>query len=270
MNKKHSKFILLITLFLLCLHLISLETAFSYPWGIVGRTFKNGGFGCDCHGNLTPSVNVFIIGADSVAVGQTKTIRIKIQGGAAIAGGFNVAAKFGTLSTGGFPGIQLISDELTHTAPKLFSGDTVSWFFNYTAPPTAGYDTLYACGNSTNNNGQNTGDTWNFLIRMPVKIYQPVGIKHTEELATAFSLAQNYPNPFNPLTTIKFSIPMESKILLTVIDVNGKEVAKLVNATLRAGTYSYQFDGSTLASGIYFYRLMTDHYSDIKKMTLVK
>lgn len=270
MNKNIGKQIFSIAFILVLLHLISFETAFSYPTGIVGRTYKNGGLGCSCHGNLTPSVNVFIIGADSVAAGQTKTIRIKIQGGAAIAGGFNVAAKFGTLSVGSFPGIQLISGELTHTTPKLFSGDTVSWFFNYTAPPTPGYDTLYACGNSTNNNGQNTGDTWNFLIRMPVRIYQSVGIKNLNEVATSFSLSQNYPNPFNPITNIKFSLPKDSRVKLVIYDLNGREVASLVNGYYAAGVYSYQFDASTLSSGVYFYRLDANGYSDIKKMTLVK
>ncbi|MGB9696430.1 MAG: T9SS type A sorting domain-containing protein [Ignavibacteria bacterium] len=268
MGKNSYKSILLITFFFLSL--TSFKTALSYPTGIVGRTFKNGGLGCSCHGNLTSSVNVFIIGADSLAVGQTKAIRIKIQGGAAIAGGFNVAAKLGTLSVGAFPGIQLISEELTHTTPKLFSADTVSWFFNYTAPSTPGYDTLYACGNSTNNNGQSTGDTWNFLIRMPVKIYQPVGIRNQNEIATSFLLNQNYPNPFNAITNIKFSLPKENKVKLTIYDLNGKEIATLINSNYAAGTYSYQFDASALSSGVYFYRLDAEGYSAIRKMTLLK
>lgn len=267
MNKNISLFAFILIVFI---HLLPATSVYSYPWGIVGRTFKNGGLGCDCHGNLTSSVNVSILGADSVAAGQTKTIRIKIQGGAAVAGGFNVAAKFGTLSVGTFPGIQLISGELTHTSPKLFSADTVSWFFNYTAPSTPGYDTLYACGNSTNNNGQNTGDTWNFLIRMPVKIYQSVGIRNLNEIATSFSLNQNYPNPFNATTSIKFSLPKEGKVKLTIYDLNGKEVTTLINGSYAAGTYSYQFDASVLSSGVYFYRLDTEGYSAIRKMALLK
>jgi hypothetical protein len=68
-----------------------------------------------------------------------------------------------------------------------------------------------------------------------------------------FSLFQNYPNPFNPRTTIKYSIPQKSVVTITVYDILGKEVSKLVNEEKLSGTYEVQFDGSKLSSGVYYY-----------------
>ena len=90
------------------------------------------------------------------------------------------------------------------------------------------------------------------------------------ELPEEFVLSQNYPNPFNPLTTIQFSLATQSQVSLVVYDVNGKQVASLVNETKKAGRHTITFDGSHLTSGIYFYNL---HYKEgvlTRKMTLVK
>jgi Secretion system C-terminal sorting domain len=87
-----------------------------------------------------------------------------------------------------------------------------------------------------------------------------------------YSLEQNYPNPFNPSTTIKFAIPKDGNVSLKVFDVTGRQVAVLVNGlNLRAGTMSYDFDGSDLSSGIYFYSLIVDNnLISTKKMIMVK
>jgi hypothetical protein len=85
-----------------------------------------------------------------------------------------------------------------------------------------------------------------------------------------FSLSQNYPNPFNPVTLINFSIPQTGIVILTVHDVSGREVIKLLNEKKDAGTYSIQFDGAGLNSGIYFYTLQTGNTKETKKMILIK
>lgn len=85
-----------------------------------------------------------------------------------------------------------------------------------------------------------------------------------------FSLEQNYPNPFNPVTNINFNIPKAGNVKLVVFDAVGKEVATLVNGSYNAGTYKVDFDASHLSTGVYFYRLETDGFTDIKKMMLVK
>lgn len=91
-----------------------------------------------------------------------------------------------------------------------------------------------------------------------------------------YSLYQNYPNPFNPVTRIKFSIPDRGNnsravsSILTIYDALGKEVQVLVNEQLMPGSYEAEFNGSRLSSGIYFYKLTSGDFSEMKKMILVK
>ena len=89
-------------------------------------------------------------------------------------------------------------------------------------------------------------------------------------LPTHFNLAQNYPNPFNPSTTIRYSLPRRSQVLLSVYNTLGQLVATPVQAQQEAGSYEVKFDGSGLASGVYFYRLQTGRFVDTKKLLLLK
>ena len=86
----------------------------------------------------------------------------------------------------------------------------------------------------------------------------------------SFRLHQNYPNPFNPRTKIKMEIAKLGNLKLIVYDILGREVTKLVNEKLKPGTYEVEFDGSNYASGVYFYKMVTDGFVDVKKMLLVK
>jgi hypothetical protein len=89
-----------------------------------------------------------------------------------------------------------------------------------------------------------------------------------------FSLSQNFPNPFNPITKIKFSIPplkgARGMIRLVIYDILGREIATLVNELLQPGTYEVEWDGSNYPSGVYFYKLITDDYTETRKMVLIK
>jgi Secretion system C-terminal sorting domain len=89
-----------------------------------------------------------------------------------------------------------------------------------------------------------------------------------------FDLSQNYPNPFNPTTKIDYDIPQDGKVSLILYDMSGKEVAKLVDEVKTAGYYTLQFNGSNLASGIYFYRLTAqggnNNFVNTKKMVIIK
>lgn len=101
---------------------------------------------------------------------------------------------------------------------------------------------------------------------LPTVGIEPVGTNIPDK----YSLSQNYPNPFNPITTINFSVPKDKFIKLSIFNILGEEVAVLVNETLNAGEYKYTFDAAKLSSGIYFYRLLSDDFTEVKKMTLIK
>jgi photosystem II stability/assembly factor-like uncharacterized protein len=86
-----------------------------------------------------------------------------------------------------------------------------------------------------------------------------------------FSLQQNYPNPFNPSTTINFSLPVNSKVSIEVYNTLGQVVKKLINdSELNAGNHQVEFNADGLSTGIYFYKLKTESYSETKKMMLLK
>jgi len=99
----------------------------------------------------------------------------------------------------------------------------------------------------------------------------PIGItSNNSTIPKSFSLSQNFPNPFNPVTKIKFDIPKKDNVKLSVFDINGRLVAQLLNGDMNAGSYTYEYNGTDMASGVYFYRLQTSSYNDTKKMMLVK
>ena len=89
-------------------------------------------------------------------------------------------------------------------------------------------------------------------------------------LPEGYLLLPNYPNPFNPSTTIEFDLPKTSDLTLKVFNILGEEVATLVSDRLSAGSYTYEWDASNLASGIYLYRLQAGDYVKTRKMVLMR
>lgn len=85
-----------------------------------------------------------------------------------------------------------------------------------------------------------------------------------------FDLSQNYPNPFNPVTKINFDIPQSGLVTLKVYDMLGKEVATVLNEMKDAGYYTVNFDASGLSSGVYFYRLSSNDFSNVKRLVVLK
>ena len=108
------------------------------------------------------------------------------------------------------------------------------------------------------------GGVWSRPISELVSIKSLVS-----ELPTQFTLNQNYPNPFNPNTTIKFELPKASQVSLTVYDILRREVFVLVNERREAGVHEVKFDGSALASGVYFYTPQAGTYVETKKLLLL-
>jgi hypothetical protein len=85
-----------------------------------------------------------------------------------------------------------------------------------------------------------------------------------------FNLSQNYPNPFNPVTKINFAIPKSGFVTLKIYDILGREIKTLVNEVKQPGYYTVDFNGSSLASGVYFYRIVAGNFINVKRMILIK
>jgi hypothetical protein len=99
----------------------------------------------------------------------------------------------------------------------------------------------------------------------------PVGITNfNSKIPEGFFLSQNYPNPFNPVTNIKFDLPKSGNVILKVYNAEGREVTTLVNEYMQAGSYTTDFDGTKIASGLYFYTIQTAGFVETKKMILIK
>lgn len=250
--------------------------------GIVGFTKKNGeAIGCVCHG-LEPNdtVSVRITGPSSLRINDTATYVLSVANGPAVSGGCDIATSLGDLTASPidtflrraeqFPGAGF---ELTHKEPKLFAGDTLKFYFRYIAPSTPNVvDTIFANGNSTNNDVSSDNDSWNFAENFLVNITL-TDIENQNEFVDDFTLGQNYPNPFNPATNITFTLARPEEVSLRVYDAVGRTAATLISGDLYAsGRHEFLFNAGTygLNSGVYFYELRTNGRSEVRKMLLVK
>jgi hypothetical protein len=100
---------------------------------------------------------------------------------------------------------------------------------------------------------------------------EPVSIEEEKPNSiSSFTLSQNYPNPFNPTTQISFNLNRPSKIKLIIFDTKGQVISALLNSQYSSGRHSITFDGSNLASGVYFFSLTVDGQVLTKKMSLIK
>jgi hypothetical protein len=114
---------------------------------------------------------------------------------------------------------------------------------------------------------------WDTLVNSPagcIRMDYLTGVNTENELPTVFKLYNNYPNPFNPATTIKYDIPSNTYVKISVYDILGKLVSTLVNKDMQAGRYEATWDATNFASGTYIYKLETKNFTDVKKMILIK
>jgi ELWxxDGT repeat protein len=107
-------------------------------------------------------------------------------------------------------------------------------------------------------NGNNGVELWKYSTIVS-------GVRNHTDIAREYSLSQNYPNPFNPTTEINFTLPQSGYVTLKVYDAIGKEVATILQEQMNAGTYTAEFNGTGLSSGVYFYRLMSAGNVSMKK-----
>ncbi|MBE2228697.1 MAG: T9SS type A sorting domain-containing protein [Ignavibacteria bacterium] len=141
------------------------------------------------------------------------------------------------------------------------SGDTQVVVYSFTiARGSSNNQSVCALLNSSDNINNFYYDCFNLIGIEPIN----------NTIPKQFSLEQNYPNPFNPNTSVKFSIPKSGFVKLVIYDALGREVKELLNENVAAGIYSLDFNAADYPSGIYFYRLSAEGFSDTKKMVLVK
>jgi len=95
-------------------------------------------------------------------------------------------------------------------------------------------------------------------------------IEMTISVPLKFELFQNYPNPFNPATNISFTLPNDSNVRLSILNVLGQEITELINENKKAGFHNYTFDASSLSSGVYYYRITTENFVKTKRIILMK
>ncbi len=208
--------------------------------------------------------------------------------------------QFDSVSFAGTRGILAVNRQVQHNADSLQALISLD-YFNATplAPGTGAIARVYFTISQGAPNGDITIDTTTFLglaslqVRSSVEfgdfIFTPlftpgaITVDFTTDvvgdtdplLPKVFALNQNYPNPFNPTTTIKFSLPKTAEIRLIVYNTLGQEVLRLAEGVFGAGEHIVSFDataasGTSLASGIYFYRLEADGHALTRKMALLK
>jgi hypothetical protein len=153
----------------------------------------------------------------------------------------------------------------------------------FVAVVAGGYN--YGAGDSAPDNADVNGDegpdSLIFLVSIfpdkdgngipdPTIILNVADKNMTEFIPVNYFLYQNYPNPFNPLTTIQFDLPEAGLVELKVFDVVGSEIITLIKDFKPAGRFNIKFDATGLPSGIYFYRIRTEKFTDVNKMILIK
>jgi hypothetical protein len=113
------------------------------------------------------------------------------------------------------------------------------------------------------------------LLQRSITALTGIEFENTPDIPLEYSLSQNYPNPFNPTTRIQFSIPESANVTLTIYDITGREVTRLINEPLGTGTYTATWDGRNanghiISSGVYLYRITAGSFVDTKRMIFIK
>ncbi|MFQ5499640.1 MAG: T9SS type A sorting domain-containing protein [Candidatus Zixiibacteriota bacterium] len=154
---------------------------------------------------------------------------------------------------------SIFSDSIT-----ISSADSSGWLMITT-------DSLFASNTTVaimveDHNTLKAYDTIVVATQLSTAVYDRI----SDLLPSEFELSQNYPNPFNPSTAIEFALPERADVALTVYNILGQEVERLVDDRLAAGYYRVDWDADRYASGLYFYRLISESVTNQKKMMLVK
>jgi len=254
----------ILKLFVFFIFILYSINVFADASGRTNRTKKTSTSGCSCHSSNS-AITGTIAGPTTIVAGQTYIFTLTINMTSGSGGyGVDIAAKRGSLSIISGSGLKLVTSvgELTHSSAISYSSTKVIQF-NYTAPGTGGTDTIYA------NVVRGYSGAWAYAPNYCFNVELASGVINNET-PVRFGLAQNFPNPFNPITKINYSIEKAGSVTLKVYDVKGNEISSLVSSNKSAGSYSVDFNGENLSSGIYFYKLESAEKKEVRKMTLLK
>jgi photosystem II stability/assembly factor-like uncharacterized protein len=235
--------------------------------------------------NQSPGASFFKVNRYSIASGVTSGIGTSI-GGIIMAGnsGIGYAMKSGTvlkttnfgLEWSVFPllwgGMSFYNENLGLLNIKQGNFFRISYSTNQGTTwilkdSVLSYNNIYSMKYITPNIVVAVGDSGKILRNNSFTI----GIQNiSREIPSSYSLGQNYPNPFNSSSKFKFEISKLGNVKIVVYDIQGRNVQTLVNDRLQPGTYETTFDGSMLTSGVYFYRMVTKDFTEVKKMLTIK
>ncbi len=163
----------------------------------------------------------------------------------------------------GFLFLQQIAGQIVVSKSVIANGGATLSDSSYLIVGTLGQPFIGVAQNQTNIN--NIG-FWYLPVRLLSTGVEP----STSTVPKQYRLEQNYPNPFNPSTTIQFALPQDSKVILKLYDILGREVATLVDEELDTGVHKIIFDAIELANGIYIYRIQAEGFDQSKKLILLK
>ncbi len=200
-----------------------------------------------------------LAGGSSTSAGMLKTTN----------SGTNWTAITSPFATGSISSIVGTGTEywasLQGTTIQYSSNFGVNWSLSYTSPGGSYYHMSRTRTGSTIWAIRSNGGISRYGLPIVSGITPIVTITPSD-----YRLEQNYPNPFNPATKITFALPKSGLTTLKIYDITGKVIETLVNSSMNAGTYSYEFNGANLSSGVYFYKLEANGFSAVKKMMLIK
>ncbi|HMQ69477.1 MAG TPA: T9SS type A sorting domain-containing protein [Ignavibacteria bacterium] len=204
---------------------------------------------------------------------------------------FKLNAETGTYQFYSPSNSQIPGDNIS---PFTVTSDGRLWFSNFQSTTTSVYGLCWFDGTNFGiipqqqfgglphaqiydievNNLQNGYELWISCASRGVAVltvnYNPSNVNEQESHISTFDLGQNYPNPFNPSTVISYSLKKNSNVTLKIYNASGKEIANPVNEYKNAGTYSVVWNASNFSSGVYFYTLNVNGFSETKRMIVVK
>ncbi len=175
------------------------------------------------------------------------------------------------LRTGWYDSLSSDKRNITNMGPfTMQSGDTQIVVFNYMITRDGGNNLQNVCALQSISDSALKYYYNDFRTCVPIGI-EPIGT----EIPQRFELFQNYPNPFNPMTKIRFQIPAfvettQRVVSLRIYDVLGKQIVELVNQNLKPGIYEIDWNAENIPSGVYFYSLITNEFTQTKKMVVLK